>query len=382
MRKMLVSLLAAGLVLAACGSDGEVLDAELLASEMEEALDDEGIDADVECPEDRAVEEGDEFECDGTTDAELEFTFDVVQRGDGEVDFELSQPILLRTALEEAIVAELQPTIQEDIVADCSQELDEQFLGENGQSVICGVGGVSSGEGIAAQVTIVDAREGTFEVEVIEGSAVFPEEEAAPADDDGEVLVADGFDADVNGWGTESRPGFTAGIRGGVLRFDATAEARNSLPYEMFPDSIETLGPEMDFVQAQATVVIEGGGRVFQTCLADPTGDDFSSYLFSVGAGEAILFESDADGNLSPFASSPVEVEPGVPFEFLVACGELDGEMSLLLMVDGEEILFSQVASPMRSAGLVTIGAEFDPGQPDSAGFTVLVDDYKVVEFD
>lgn len=175
------------ITLAACGGGTETLDAAELEDQVTEEVERElDVEVDsVECPEDIEVDEGDTFECTAELEDGEEIEVEVEQLGDGDVRITVEAPepeglTFTRAEIEETIpfILAEQDEDLEDVIADCSDAMDEEFEAEDGETFICGVGGLTSGSGAAVEVTIDSSEPDGFTVELIEGSGVPSEDDA------------------------------------------------------------------------------------------------------------------------------------------------------------------------------------------------------------
>lgn len=218
------------------------------------------------------------------------------------------------------------------------------------------------------------------------GAATTAPTTSEPATTGGEVVLAETFDDDANGWAPEAfdTETTTGEIADGLLTFSVSdspsaglPEGQVALPTLLWPAVIEERADQLADVRVDTTASFTAGSQVGVSCrIVDPTGDDFRSYDFALSsAGVLSIAEVDAEGTPTTLARLPAasdegdadeptlpdepafEYDPNATYELGAECvGGRDGEpVELTLFLDGEEVLRAEDTDDPIPSGIASV---------------------------
>lgn len=228
---------------------------------------------------------------------------------------------------------------------------------------------------------------------------------------EGEVVLAETFDDDANGWAPEAfdTETTTGEIADGQLTFSVSdspsaglPEGQVALPTLLWPSVIEAEADRLADVRIDTTTSFTEGSQVGVSCrIVDPTGDDFRSYDFAVSSsGVVSIAEVDAEGASTTLARQPAagdtdeatlpedpafDYDPNATYEIAAECtGGQDGEPAeLALFLDGEEVLTAQDTEDPIPTGIASVSYGESNLLTEVNGFTpfgVAFDDWTLTD--
>jgi hypothetical protein len=410
-------------LLAACGDDAPAtLDAAEVEGEIADALEDLDVEADVSCPPDVELDEGDDFECEVEPDEGDSFDVEVLQSDDeGNVEFVLPIVKLVRSEVEEVIGERLSDEQGAAFTADCSAGFpgDEAIL-EDGDDFDCTLTS-DSGAGGTARVSIDVEEDGGFTFRATVGvvpttttstipvttttvpATVVPTlppatlppvtDDTTPISDDtldttvitepdSITVLFDPFDDNANGWLLVDTPGLATEIDEiGVYEWFVDFEPElNPLPFEQIPEAILPV-TGLEDVDVLVDVSFLKDGMAGVTCMSSP---ELGKYTFAVGFNRAYIGKVNEIGEHVELKSGPFSTD--ATFQSInvhVSCFPSEAGTQLSLSVGGDEILAFEDTTNILTTGAVGLWMDFDAQIPvDQRADAVFVwDNFEVRQF-
>lgn len=409
----MASVAVAVLTMAACGDSApSKLDVPQVEDMIAKELADADIDAEVKCPEEVELKKDDTFTCEITPDKGDEFEIEVTQRdANGKVAFQRFV-LLERDDVERAVAKGVTSQIDEEMSADCSEDLEEdEQIFEDGEKLSCELVG-ENGTTAKVQVSVDRDNEDGFTFELV-GAPVATTSTTTttttttlppttlppttlPPDDtidttgtdetidtavlDPEQVFFDGFFDNSSGWLVASEtPGLSVEVTGQTYTWFVQPDpATDPLPFEAVPDAMQERTDLTDVDVSVQLSFIDGMGGV--SCMSSAQG----SYVFAVGSNRAYIAKIDDVRNLTELVSEPFTIDASETFiEVRAECFPTADGVQLNLEVDDELVAAFEDTTDPHTTGSAGLFLDFDREVPleERLEAVVVFDDFEVLEF-